>query len=86
MAPKALLLKVSEAINAIGLGYDITNDIRLKHCRRESPDPCLIELGDQIQDIVLPGGLSVPNVAKSIKCDKGERIRFRSDVLSFQQV
>ncbi|WOL01240.1 MACPF domain-containing protein [Canna indica] len=87
MAPKVSLLKAVEAKNAIGLGYDITGDIRLKHCKRDSSDPWLIEIGhDQVQDIVLPGGLSVPDVPKSIKCDKGERIRFRSDVLSFQQM
>ncbi|ONK55638.1 uncharacterized protein A4U43_UnF560 [Asparagus officinalis] len=75
------------AINSIGLGYDIASDIRLKFCKSESPDPCLIELdSDQAQDIVLPGGITVPNVPKSIKCDKGERTRFRSDVLSFQQM
>ena len=75
------------AINSIGLGYDVAADIRLKYCKKESPNPCLIELdSDQVQDIVLPGGITVPNVPKSIKCDKGERTRFRSDVLSFQQV
>jgi hypothetical protein len=36
--------------------------------------------------MVIPGGFSIPNVPKSIKCDKGERLRFSSDVLSFQQV
>ncbi|GLT54790.1 hypothetical protein SLA2020_279590 [Shorea laevis] len=46
------------AIGAIGCGYDISEDLRLKYCK----------------------------VSKSIKCDKGERTRFRSDVLSFQQM
>ena len=88
MALKISPLKAAEiAINSIGLGYDIAGDIRLKHCKRDSPDPWLIEIDhDQVHNIVLPGGLSIPNVPKSIKCDKGERIRFRSDVLSFQQV
>lgn len=88
MALKALPLKAAEvAIGSIGLGYDVTADIRLKYCKREIPDPCLIELDqDQVQDVVLPGGLCIPNVPKSIKCDKGERMRFRSDALSFQQV
>lgn len=35
---------------------------------------------------MLPGGILIPNVPKAIKCDKGERTRFRSDVLSFQQM
>uniref|UniRef100_A0A0D3EYW2 MACPF domain-containing protein n=2 Tax=Oryza TaxID=4527 RepID=A0A0D3EYW2_9ORYZ len=89
MAHKAKLQSVAEsAIRSIGLGYDIANDIRLKNCKqRGSPDPLLIELDhDKVQDIVLPGNLTVTGVSKSIKCDKGERMRFRSDVLSFQQM
>ncbi|XP_073099613.1 MACPF domain-containing protein At4g24290-like [Elaeis guineensis] len=88
MALRAPPLKAAEiAISSIGLGYDIAADIRLKYCKREIPDPYLIELDrDQVQDVVLPGGLCIPNVPKSIKCDKGERMRFRSDVLTFQQM
>ncbi|XP_073118216.1 MACPF domain-containing protein At4g24290-like isoform X4 [Elaeis guineensis] len=88
MALKASPLEAAEiAIHSIGLGYDIADDIRLKYCKRGSPDPCLIELSnDEVQEIVLPGGISIPNVPKSIKCDKGERMRFRSDVLSFQRM
>ena len=82
-APKA----AEVAIGAIGRGYDISTDIRLKYCKGDSDVSHLIEIdGGQCQDIVLPGGITVPNVSKSIKCDKGERMRFRSDVLSFQQV
>ncbi|XP_074579735.1 MACPF domain-containing protein At4g24290-like [Curcuma longa] len=84
MTPKSLLSRVDEAIKSIGLGYDITSDIRLKHCKDVSS---LIELEDtEIHDVVLPGGLTISGVPKSIKCDKGERIRFKSDVLSFQQM
>ncbi|XP_020111225.1 MACPF domain-containing protein At4g24290 [Ananas comosus] len=91
MALKAPPLRAAEvAIGSIGIGYDLTADIRLKFCDRSSSpeeDPCLIELDrSELHEIVLPGGLSVPNVPKSIKCDKGERMRFRSDVLSFQQM
>jgi len=75
------------AIASIGKGYDISVDLRLKYCKGDSADCHLIEIDeDQSQEIVLPGGVCVPNVPKSIKCDKGERTRFRSDVLSFQQV
>ncbi|XP_006645361.1 MACPF domain-containing protein At4g24290-like [Oryza brachyantha] len=86
---EAKLQSVAEsAIRSIGLGYDIATDIRLKYCKQRSlPDPLLIELEhDKVQDIVLPGNLTVAGVPKSIKCDKGERMRFRSDVLSFQQM
>ncbi|XP_073007464.1 MACPF domain-containing protein At4g24290 [Typha latifolia] len=88
MALKLPPLKAAEiAINSIGLGYDVAADLRLKYCKKNSPDPWLIELDrNEVQDIVLPGGLAVPDVPKSIKCDKGERMRYRSDVLSFQQM
>ncbi|KAE8726030.1 MACPF domain-containing protein NSL1 [Hibiscus syriacus] len=76
------------AIGSIGCGYDIGMDLRLKYCKgSNSKDPCLIEIDeDGGHEIVLPGGISIPDVSKSIKCDKGERTRFRSDVLSFQQM
>lgn len=81
-APKAAEI----AINSIGRGYDVAVDLRLKYCKGDSKDSRLIEIEDGGLEIVLPGGISIPNVSKSIKCDKGERTRFRSDVLSFQQV
>lgn len=82
-APKAAEL----AIASIGCGYDITADIRLKYCKRGANNSQLIEIDEGGgREIVLPGGIVIPNVSKSIKCDKGERTRFRSDVLSFQQV
>lgn len=75
------------AIRAIGCGYDISEDLRLKYCKGNSKVSRLIEIDDDGgREIVLPGGILIPNVSKSIKCDKGERTRFRSDVLSFQQV
>ncbi|MQM12854.1 hypothetical protein Taro_045772 [Colocasia esculenta] len=79
------LLKAAEAaISSIGLGYDISADLRLKACKKE---PRLIDFDhDEGREIILSGGISIPNVSKSIKCDKGERMRFRSDVLSFQQM
>ncbi|KAL5567401.1 hypothetical protein UlMin_030565 [Ulmus minor] len=76
------------AINSIGLGYDLTVDLRLKYCKRFSgSDPRLIAIDDDHRrEIAIPGGICVPNVPKSIKLDKGERMRFGSDVLSFQQM
>ncbi|KAG8079124.1 hypothetical protein GUJ93_ZPchr0007g5648 [Zizania palustris] len=89
MAHKTNLQSTAEyAIQSIGLGYDVATDIRLKYCKQHSKsDPLLIELDHgEVRDIVLPGNLTVAGVPKSIKCDKGERMRFRSDVLSFQQM
>ncbi|KAI3755170.1 hypothetical protein L1987_54965 [Smallanthus sonchifolius] len=90
----ALRLPAAEAANvaiqSIGCGYDISLDLRLKYRKGFSSQnrSCrLIEIDeDEGRDIVLPGGILIPGVCKSIKCDKGERTRFRSDVLSFQQM
>ncbi|MFS7897356.1 putative membrane attack complex component/perforin (MACPF) domain-containing protein [Helianthus anomalus] len=96
----ALKLPAAEAANvaiqSIGCGYDISLDLRLKYRKGyddvsdgdNDRNGCrLIEIDeDEGRDIVLPGGLLIPNVSKSIKCDKGERTRFSSDVLSFQQM
>ncbi|KAL5196552.1 hypothetical protein ABZP36_000064 [Zizania latifolia] len=88
MAHKTMLQSTVEStVRSIGLGYDIAHDICLKYGKQlNSPDPFLIEIDhDGVQDIVLPGGLTVAGVPKSInKCEKGERMWFQSDVLSFQ--
>lgn len=76
-----------EAVAAIGLGYDLCNDIRLKSCKKGPSGSRLIELDHtETRNLVIPGGVLVPHVSTSIKCDKGERTRFRSDVVSFHQV
>lgn len=87
----ALKVKASEAakiaIQSIGCGYDISLDLRLKYRKGDLKNPRLIELHeDHGREIVLPGGIVIDNVSKAIKCDKGERTRFRSDVLTFQQM
>ncbi|XP_023731232.2 MACPF domain-containing protein At4g24290 [Lactuca sativa] len=81
------------AFQSIGCGYDISLDLRLKYVKGAyiGTNPyrmCrLIEIDeDEGRDIMLPGGILVLNVPKSIKCDKGERTRFQSGVLPFQQM
>ncbi|XP_027179847.1 MACPF domain-containing protein At4g24290-like isoform X2 [Coffea eugenioides] len=73
------------AIECIGLGYDMAVDLRLKYCKKLQSRLIAVD-DDQVRDIAVPGGILVQNVPKSIKCDKGERLRFGSDVLSFQQM
>lgn len=75
------------AVRVIGYGYDLTTDLRLSSCKAGPNDSRLIEIDQKmIRDLVLPGGIVVNDVPSSIKSDKGERTRFRSDVLSFNQV
>lgn len=80
-------LAAERAVSVIGYGYDLTNDIRLSYCKSGPSELRLIEVGETLRrQLVLPGGVTVPNVPKSIKCDKGERTRFHSDVLSFHHM
>eukprot|EP00249_Psilotum_nudum_P016835 c26007_g1_i1 orf=1-1785(-) len=74
------------AIQALGCGYDVVSDLRLSYCKGDL-GARLIELDEKpSQDIVIPGGVVIPNVPAVINCDKGERMRFRSDVLPFHQM
>ncbi|MCL7050881.1 hypothetical protein MKW94_015852 [Papaver nudicaule] len=76
-----------KAVSIIGFGYDLTNDIRLSYCKSGPSGLSLIELDQNLtRELVFPGGTIVPNVSSSIKCDKGERTRFRSEVVSFHQM
>ncbi|CAN6689763.1 unnamed protein product [Malus baccata var. baccata] len=71
-----------KAVAVIGSGYNLCSDIRLTACKS-----MLIELDStRTRDLVVPGGPVVPDVSTSIRCDKGERTRFRSDVVSFNQM
>ncbi|KAJ6885914.1 MACPF domain-containing protein NSL1-like [Populus alba x Populus x berolinensis] len=76
-----------KAVSVIGFGYDLTKDIRLSYCKPGLFGSRLIELDlTRNQELVIPGGVVVQNVPNGIKCDKGERTRFLSDVLSFNQM
>ncbi|MFS7961900.1 hypothetical protein Hanom_Chr08g00720411 [Helianthus anomalus] len=59
------------AFDSLGLGFDFASGFRLKFKR----------------DIVLPVcGVTVSGVSVDIHCDKGEHVRFKSDVLKFNQL
>ncbi|KAL6848965.1 hypothetical protein ACP4OV_021548 [Aristida adscensionis] len=71
------------AVGAVGCGYDLTRDLRLG---RAKPAGRLVEVGGGARELALPGGAVVAGVPAGIVADKGERTRFRSDVLSFAQM
>ncbi|XWS40400.1 hypothetical protein CRYUN_Cryun18bG0137900 [Craigia yunnanensis] len=88
MTLKVSAQKAAEiAIGSIGRGYDLALDLRLKYCNEDAKGSLLIEF-DEVgcYDVALPGGISVSNVSKLIKCNQGNSTRNRSDVLSFQQM
>ncbi|XP_022762743.1 MACPF domain-containing protein At4g24290-like isoform X2 [Durio zibethinus] len=88
MAPKVSAQKAAEiAIESIGRGYNLALDLRLKYCQGDAKDSSLIEFGEVgCYDVALPGGISVSNVSKLIKCNQGKGMRNSSDVISFQQM
>lgn len=76
-----------EAVRALGAGFDLTSDFRLRFAKA-SEGRRLVELGGETRDVPLPGGAGavLRGVPRDVGVDKGDRIRFRSDVLEFNQV
>ncbi|KAK6914380.1 Membrane attack complex component/perforin (MACPF) domain [Dillenia turbinata] len=75
------------AVESLGLGFDLTSDFRLKFAKGGGRLVVLDEVNKR--DIVVPavgGGITIPNVSQDIRFDKGDQIRFKSDVLQFNQM
>ncbi|KAK8488759.1 hypothetical protein V6N13_025326 [Hibiscus sabdariffa] len=71
------------ATEALGKGFDISGDFRLKYAKGTR----LVVLDEtNKRDIVLPGAFTLKDVPQDIRLDKGDRIRFKSDVLEFNQM
>ncbi|PQQ00128.1 MACPF domain-containing protein [Prunus yedoensis var. nudiflora] len=77
------------ALEALGQGFDLSSDFRLKFSKGlNGSDGRLVVLNEaNKRDIVIPsgGGVTIHGVPEDIRCDKGDRIRFKSDVLEFNQ-
>ncbi|KAL7149558.1 hypothetical protein ABFS83_05G049300 [Erythranthe nasuta] len=75
---------VQRAISSLGKGFDLTSDFRLKYCKGDNR---LIVLNEtQTRRLSVPGFGSFDNVSIDVKCDKGERTRYQSDILDFNQM
>jgi hypothetical protein len=84
-SPDCAQAVAERAVGAVGCGYDLTSDLWLP---RVKPGR-IVDFGCDrmvLSDLFLPGGAVVKGVPDVIKSDKGERMRFRSDVVSFHQV
>ncbi|TQD80898.1 hypothetical protein C1H46_033568 [Malus baccata] len=77
------------ALEALGQGFDLSSDFRLKFAKGlKGGDGRLVVLNEASKrDIVIPnaGGVVIRGVPQDISCDKGDRIRFKSDVLELNQ-
>ncbi|PIN24327.1 hypothetical protein CDL12_02942 [Handroanthus impetiginosus] len=75
------------ATEALGQGFDLASDFRLKFVKRCPNGGRLVLLDEgQKRDVVIPGGVTIPDVPECIRVDKGDHIRFKSDVLQFNQM
>ncbi|KAL3635925.1 hypothetical protein CASFOL_020472 [Castilleja foliolosa] len=75
---------VQKALSSLGKGFDITSDFRLKYCKG---DQRLIILNEtDTGELLIPGFGSFNNVSVDIKSDKGDRTRYQSDILDFNQM
>lgn len=76
------------ALECLGRGFDLTNDFRLKFVKGNGAGGRRLVVIDDVnsRDMVFPDGAVVRGVSQNIRCDKGDRIRFKSDVLQFNQV
>ncbi|KAL0382854.1 UNVERIFIED_CONTAM: MACPF domain-containing protein [Sesamum calycinum] len=75
------------ATEALGQGFDLASDFRLKFVKSVPNGGRLVVLDEQRKrDVVVPGGVMIPSVPECIRVDKGDHIRFKSDVLQFNQM
>ncbi|KAF3323731.1 MACPF domain-containing protein [Carex littledalei] len=73
------------ALAALGRGFDLANDFRLRFAKGGRGR--LVELDEKsLHDVAIPGGPTICRVSRDIGCDKGDRMRFQSDILEFNQM
>jgi hypothetical protein len=75
---------MERAQKSLGRGFDLTSDFRLKFCKGEKRLVFLNEA--EKKELKVPGFGVIKDVSVDIKCDKGDRIRYQSDILEFHQV
>ncbi|KAL5052482.1 hypothetical protein RYX36_033164 [Vicia faba] len=75
---------VEKALKSLGKGFDLTSDFRLKFCKGEERLIVLHE--NEKRELAVPGFGSIQDVSVDIKCDKGDRTRYQSDILTFTQM
>lgn len=85
------------ALESLGKGFDLASDFRLRFAKgirgggnSNIGSKRLVVLDEQNKrDILIPGvggATVIKGVSENIRCDKGDRIRFKSDVLEFNQM
>ncbi|PKI71261.1 hypothetical protein CRG98_008361 [Punica granatum] len=75
---------VERALSCLGKGFDLTSDFRLKYCKG---DDRLVLLNEtKKKTLLVPGFGPINDVPIDIRCDKGDRCRYQSDILEFNKM
>lgn len=75
------------ALRALGSGFDLTSDFRLKFAKGYPNTQRLVELDySNNKDIAICANSIIHDVPVDVGIDKGDRVRFRSDILEFNQM
>ncbi|KAK2438069.1 hypothetical protein P8452_33837 [Trifolium repens] len=82
------------ALESLGKGFDLASDFRLRFAKGirdgvNSRKRLVVLDEENKRDILIPGAggaTVIKGVSENIRCDKGDRIRFKSDVLEFNQM
>ncbi|KAM0912876.1 hypothetical protein ACQ4PT_012532 [Festuca glaucescens] len=74
-----------KAVRCLGLGFDMTCDLRLKFCK-DSGGSVVARSSGETAPVSVPGVGVVRNMPADVKCGKGDRVRFKSDALEFNKM
>ncbi|WOL06608.1 MACPF domain-containing protein [Canna indica] len=72
------------SLRCLGRGFDVSCDFRPEYCRGKERLVMINE--EEKRELAVPGFGVFKDVSVDIKCDKGDRIRYQSDVLGFNQM
>ncbi|KAF0932558.1 hypothetical protein E2562_010440 [Oryza meyeriana var. granulata] len=81
----AAVAAAEKAVRCLGRGFDMTSDLRLKYCKG-SGGGCLVDRSGETAPLTVPGVGVIGDVPTDVRCDKGDRVRFKSDVLEFNKM
>ncbi|XBI48393.1 hypothetical protein VPH35_112149 [Triticum aestivum] len=81
----AVAAAAEKAVRCLGLGFDMTCDLRLKFCKHSGG--CVVARSSrETAPAAVPGVGVVRDMPADVKCGKGDRVRFKSDALEFSKM
>ncbi|KAF7080295.1 hypothetical protein CFC21_084397 [Triticum aestivum] len=81
----AVATAAEKAVRCLGLGFDMTCDLRLKFCKHSGG--CVVARSSrETAPAAVPGVGVVRDMPADVKCGKGDRVRFKSDALEFNKM